>query len=53
MTKNVVHYLNTKMKGNSVEIVELKFVVNSNEMSCRKGGRLGLDPVSSYYRQHS
>ena len=45
MPKNVVHYLNMKMPDILVEIIELQLLVHSNEMSCRKRGRLGLDPV--------
>ena len=37
----VVHYLNIKMKGYLVDIIDLNFVVNSNEMACRKGDVLG------------
>ena len=34
-----------KMSDMLVEIIDLNFVVHSNEMACRKGGRLGMDPV--------
>ena len=37
-----MQYLNMKIKGKWVEIIDLNFVVNSNEMACRKWGRLGL-----------
>ena len=36
-----------KIKGKWVEIIDLNFVVHSNEMACRKKGRLGMDHV--YY----
>ena len=35
-----------KMPDVLVEITDLQlFVVHSNEMACRKRGRIGLDPV--------
>ena len=34
-----------KIKGTWVEIIYLKKFVQSNEMACRKMGRLGLDHV--------
>ena len=40
--KNIVHYLNIKMPNILFDIIELNFLVHSNEMACRKGGRLGL-----------
>ena len=41
----VVRYLYIKIKGKSVEIIDLQLLVNSNEMACTKGGCLGLDHV--------
>ena len=40
-----MHYLKIKMKGKLVEIIDLQILVHSNEMVCRKRGRIGLDPV--------
>ena len=48
----IVHYLNTKIKGTWVEIIKLKLGVHSNEMPCRKMGRLGLEPVTLHVNSH-
>ena len=45
MPENGVHYLNMKMPDILVRIIDLKLLVNSNEMACTKGGCLGLDHV--------
>ena len=34
-----------RMKGKSVEIVDLQVLLYSNGLACRKRGRLGLEPV--------
>ena len=34
-----------EIKENSVDIIDLKLLVHSNQITCRKRGRLGLDPV--------
>ena len=46
MPENIVYYLNIKMPDILVEIINLNLLVNSNEMACRKRGRLGLDHIS-------
>ena len=41
-----MHHLNMKMKGKSVEKLTYNLVFHSNNMACRKKGRLGMDPVT-------
>ena len=43
----IVHYLDMKMKETSVEIIQLQLLlVQSNNITCRKWGPLGLYPVT-------